>query len=135
MHSRTCLPRCFFIRDCLACKRKYMEIMISSLFVEENHGGPTRVIDSWELTAYITRDTELVFTLGEKCLRKENSAGILIFPFYLFIQNKRTQDLIAYGWMWLEQSQRIEPRQYCRQSIWSLLTAGSEERQVLLRLY
>lgn len=81
-----------------------MEIMISSLFVEENHGGPTRVIDSWELTAYITRDTELVFTLGEKCLRKENSAGMapphfsLLF-IYLFIQNKRTQDLIAYGWM------------------------------------
>lgn len=80
--------------------------MISSLFVEENHGGPTRVIDSWELTACITRDTELVFTLGEKCLRKENSAGILIFPFYLFIHNKRTQDLIAYGWMWLEQKVR-----------------------------
>ncbi|KAJ6924416.1 hypothetical protein NC652_017645 [Populus alba x Populus x berolinensis] len=50
-----------------------MEIMISSSFVVENHGGPTRVIDSWELTAYITRDRVSIHT-REKCLRKENSA-------------------------------------------------------------
>lgn len=69
------MPRCFFIRDCLAYKRKYMEIMISSSFVVENHGGPTRVLDSWELTAYITRDRVSIHT-REKCHRKENSAGM-----------------------------------------------------------
>ncbi|KAL3586840.1 hypothetical protein D5086_013707 [Populus alba] len=56
-----------------------MEIMISSSFVVENHGGPTRVIDSWELTAYITRDRVSIHT-REKCLRKENSAEYLVPP-------------------------------------------------------
>lgn len=102
------MPRCFFIRACLAYKRKYMEIMVSSLFVEENHGGPTRVIDSWELTACITRDT-VSFHAWRKVPSKRKFGWYLHFSLlfiYLFIQNKRTQDLIAYGWMWLEQKVR-----------------------------